>query len=795
MKTSHDGAQPSKSHTIKARELILSPHSRNRDHREKQPTHITSRWAQPKNHKENTMPSHADDILPGQRGAQRSDVCNGNFTLGHVSEDTNLNSSEKLPHQDNNANRDKDGVLKKVSAVQKVRDECKDSPSKDVFLFWANKVNNSRKETTFQKLLQKSSVTAGNSSPALLSQEKHNLAEENQTEKPQRKTRRDLFSDTKVFRHVDTHVLQVSQQLKSGHTRMSIKAIVPLITAKSQSKLEMVRAIWFWLCHNIEYDVDGFLGLSQKIHMPEQVLETGRAVCSGYAHLCQEMCREAGLSSVEVPGFSRGPCARGGRQCQQQKSSHMWNAVQLEGQWWLLDACWGAGTVDTESRLFVPRHDDFFFLTDPEHFIETHWPEDPAWQLLQPPISREDFEQRVFKTSEFFRLQLCLLSPNTSLLRTAHGEASVMLGSTHPTEFTYQLSKLQGTVTTEDVGSAHGMMTVTENSVTIKVIPPTKGLYDLMIFARHADSLDPYNWVCSYQILCLEPQNGEALPENPFHFWGLHQKVRDFGIEKSSYKGELLVAPQGTLLLTFWTSRPLLATYELVNKDLDSTLSQKCLAAQAEDKKLSCHVLCPFQGYYRLSMFVKDLGGTSFRNTANFLIRCLGPVNQNELFPLGLSMHCGSGISSSGCGLSNPSHSGPIITTKLGKCNITFHARDDRQLEQRQIQQHRVPPGEVYSLWRRGCVLLEPRTGILQEQSWVRFRVKVPKAQRVVVFVQEKTALQLNPSSVWEGEVLSGAAGMRVRLAASFSPHCSSMEVLLEFEVGRGPPASTGCSG
>ncbi|XP_065592050.1 kyphoscoliosis peptidase-like [Cyrtonyx montezumae] len=857
MKTSHDGAQPSKSHTIKARELILSPHSRNRDHHEKQPTHITSRWTHPKNHEENTMPSHADDILPGQRGAQRSDVCNGNFTLGHVSEDTNLISSEKHPHRDNNANRDKDGVLKKVSAVQKVRDERKESPSKGVFMFWANKVNNSRKETTFQKLLQKSPVTAGNSSPALLSRERLSLEEENQTEKLQRKTRRDLFSDTEVFRRVDTHVLQVSQQLKPGHTRTSIKAIVPLITAKSQNKLEMVRAIWFWLCHNIEYDVDGFLGLSQKIHMPEQVLETGRAVCSGYAHLCQEMCREAGLSSVEVPGFSRGPCARGGRQCQQQKSSHMWNAVQLEGQWWLLDACWGAGTVDTESRLFVPRHDDFFFLTDPEHFIETHWPEDPAWQLLQPPISREDFEQRVFKTSEFFRLQLCLLSPNTSLLKTAHGEASVMLGSTHPTEFTYQLSKLQGTATTEDVGSAHGMMTVSENSVTIKVIPPTKGLYDLMIFARHADAPDPYKWVCSYQILCPEPHNGEALPENPFRFWGLHQKVRDFGIEESSYKGELLVAPQGTLLLTFWTSRPLLATYELVNKDLDSTLSQKCLAAQAEDKKLSCHILCPFQGYYRLSMFVKDLGATSFRNTANFLIHCLGPVNQNELFPLGLSMHCGSGISSRGCGLSNPSHSDPIITTKLGKCNITFHARADVEvtaslskdklssteypLERYVLVTHvkskvsvcillpepgvfkvglfgrnrdrkefvhicdyvvrcfsepRWPPfPKVYSLWRRGCVLLEPRTGILQEQSWVRFRVKVPKAHRVVVFGQEKTALQLNPSSVWEGEVFSGAAGMRIQLAASFSLCCSSMEVLLEFEVGRGPPASMGCSG
>ncbi|XP_014822228.1 PREDICTED: kyphoscoliosis peptidase-like [Calidris pugnax] len=678
MKTSYDRGKSSKPQAIKSNEPIPSLHSTNGSHHEKQTTQSTLRQALPRNHGENVMPSRAENTLPGWREAHMSDVCNGNFSLGHISEEVGCKTSEKLPHQMTSVNRNKERVLKKVSTTEEVRDKPKDSPSRGLFTFWENKVNNSNTKNTFKKPLQKLSVTAGSCSPALLPKEGLSSLEEKQLAKnPRRKTRRDLFSDSKVFSHVDTHVLQVSQQLKSGHASFSVQAIVPLITAKSQSKLEMVRAIWFWLCHNIEYDVDGFLGLSQKIHMPEQVLQTGRAVCSGYAHLCREMCREAGLSCVEVPGFGRSLGSRGGRWCQQQKSSHMWNAVELEGQWWLLDACWGAGTVDAESRFFVPRHDDFFFLTDPEHFIETHWPEDPQWQLLQPPVLQEDFEQRVFKTSEFFRLQLSLLSPNTSLLKTAHGEVSVMLGSTHPTEFTYQLSKLQGTITGEDVSAVHGMMTVSENNMTIKVTPPTEGLFDLMIFARHADSQDPYNWVCSYHIQCLEPRNGEKLPENPFHFWGLHQKMRDFGIKESSHKGELLVAPQGTLLLTLQTSRPLLAMYELANKDLDAALSKKCLAAQAEEEKLSCHVLCPFEGYYRLSVFVKDLGGSTFRNTANFLIRCLRPVNQNELFPSGLSMHCGSGISSNSHGLSNPSHSSPIITTKLGKCNITFHAPAD----------------------------------------------------------------------------------------------------------------------
>lgn len=155
-------------------------------------------------------------MLPGWREAQMSDVCNGNFPLEHVSGEISCKTSEKLPHQVTNTNRNKEGVLEKVSTTQKVRDEPKDSPSKAVFTFWANKVNSS-KTTAFQKLLQKSSVSAGSCSPAILPVEGvSSLQEEKQATNPQRKTRRDLFSDSNVFSHVDTHVLHVSQQVGPG---------------------------------------------------------------------------------------------------------------------------------------------------------------------------------------------------------------------------------------------------------------------------------------------------------------------------------------------------------------------------------------------------------------------------------------------------------------------------------------------------------------------------------------------------------------------------------------------------
>lgn len=242
MKTSHDRGKSSKSHTAKANEPVLSPHSRNSSHHEKQPTRGPERWAHPRSHKENTMPPPAGDTVPGQRGAQTSDVCNGNLSLGHVPEEISPETPEKLPRRDTKRNRSKDGVLKNIAATQKVRDEPKVSPSRDIFLFWANKVNGSGQGAAFHKALQKSSMTPGSCSPALLPTEGPSSSEEEKpAENPQRKTRRDLFSDSKVFSHVDAHVLHVSQQVGPG-----VPQQVRVLTFSFYHKLWLVRAVARW---------------------------------------------------------------------------------------------------------------------------------------------------------------------------------------------------------------------------------------------------------------------------------------------------------------------------------------------------------------------------------------------------------------------------------------------------------------------------------------------------------------------------------------------------------------------
>lgn len=102
-----------------------------------------------------------------------------------------------------------------------------------------------------------------------------------------------------------------------------VETIVRNITRGARNELERLRAIWVWLCHNIggfnqntqhapgyfrtwgriyccqikktvvfvEYDVSGYLGLSEKLGSPEEVIAAGRGVCCSYSNLCSEMCR------------------------------------------------------------------------------------------------------------------------------------------------------------------------------------------------------------------------------------------------------------------------------------------------------------------------------------------------------------------------------------------------------------------------------------------------------------------------------------------------------------------------
>lgn len=67
------------------------------------------------------------------------------------------------------------------------------------------------------------------------------------------------------------------------------------------------------------------------------------------------VCREVGIQCEEVSGYSKGIGHWPGHRLADKPSDHMWNAVWVKEQWGLLDACWGAGTVNIDTKTFVKR--------------------------------------------------------------------------------------------------------------------------------------------------------------------------------------------------------------------------------------------------------------------------------------------------------------------------------------------------------------------------------------------------------------------------------------------------------
>lgn len=667
-----------------------------------------------------------------------------------------------------------------------------------------------------------------------------------------RRRRKDLFSSSEVFHRVDSHVIRAGAELKEKRVH-DVKTIAQSITQGARTELERLRAVWVWLCHNIEYDVSGFLGRSEKLSSLEEVIAAGRGVCCGYSNLCSEMCREVGIECQEVPGHSKGVGYRQGQSLREVKSDHLWNVVLLGGQWFLLDACWGAGRVDMEHESFVKRFDDFYFLTDPEEFIDSHFPDEERWQLLDSPIAIEEFERRVFKTSAFFTMGLRLIQPHHCHIVTDDGEANVSLGFSRPTTFTYELTPHQDLLHSglseqkESTKASFGLLTVSHRSMKLQLLPPASGSYDVKVFARPEAATTPLMWVCSFTVECPVPRAMEEIPENPFLSWGLQPNAAAQGVSGSSRGSEVVEVEQGSCEMVLKTSRPLMMLCELVHPELEAAVAKRCLATQIQADVLTCHVLCSLRGFYRLSVFVRDYEKTDakFYNIANFLLHCKGKVmGPEELFPPNLGTACGPGLRTSEFGFSKFSHTTGVVSTQQGKCNITFHNQQDLELHtvlSREdikpaglpLSRHlfctytdskvtvsaslpdvgvyrlgiyaRTTPGEdfnpmcdfvlrnscdqpgppfpcVYSAWRRGCVLFEPRSGLLEPLCWVRFRVRVPGAQRVSVVGETRTDLKLNKSRVWEGDVYTGSEVQQLKMAVS-SGETSDMAVMMTFDI------------
>lgn len=184
------------------------------------------------------------------------------------------------------------------------------------------------------------------------------------------------------FSAPDTHATFFPRSQVNSVAELSHELTSPFAT-----ETEKARAIFTWLHHNITYDVDAFFSGNLYPSTPDSTFRTGKGVCEGYAGLFKGLAEKAGLEVFVVSGHGKGfgyvpsgPDAA----VPKMDSNHAWNAVLMDGEWHLIDSCWGAGALmgSEYKKLFSPH----WFTSTPAEFGRRHFPTNTQFQLTEEPM-------------------------------------------------------------------------------------------------------------------------------------------------------------------------------------------------------------------------------------------------------------------------------------------------------------------------------------------------------------------------------------------------------------------------
>ncbi|KFP82691.1 Kyphoscoliosis peptidase, partial [Acanthisitta chloris] len=427
--------------------------------------------------------------------------------------------------------------------------------------------------------------------------------------------------DLQQLKKLDDYALKVD-------VKTSVEELVKALLKHARTDLEKVRAIWMWICHHIEYDVVGYHNKSQRSSEPRDVLRRGKSVCEGYAVLFEQMCSIAGIQCKKLSGHAKGYGYKIGKTFTGD-SDHAWNAVYLEGRWHLLDSTWGSGSVDDSFTKFTYRYNEFYFLTHPALFINNHFPDNSNWQLLKPTLTLKEFENNILHNSNFYNLGLLAAQPETPIIQTVNGKASVSVDCRGGMLFMF---KLKGR-------AEHGLMTLKKKGMKLDIYPQKTGSHQLEIFAKPSKSEDlddVYECVLKYIVECESVDESMCFPKD------LHQPVGPSwfserqGFLRPSHCEPIIHTNDGRCSLTFTLGRDIsvLATLHSDRSSLTEDVARRHIMQIHRGNQIELKIHLPHPGKFVLKIYAKkksDPGNYDY--VFNYLITCLNREVKWPPFP------------------------------------------------------------------------------------------------------------------------------------------------------------------
>ena len=432
---------------------------------------------------------------------------------------------------------------------------------------------------------------------------------------------------TGIEKQIDAHVLATPEEQTESVEKLSV-----YLTSRWEGDRNKAYAIFRWLSFNVAYDVDGFFGRTEKKTCDSaSVLRHRTSVCAGYANLFDALGKAAGLQVHTINGYAKGYGFEPGQQIKD--TNHAWNGVQVNGEWFICEPTWGAGYLGAD-LMFHRSPDVSMFLMDPEYAICSHYPSDEQWQLLEKPISKEEFEKLVVPSGRIHQMGVEILSHKESMYDIDDADHIEMMF------YSPSLKMLQGNLKDFSGREYEGrrwtqILPCGMNQVKLKAQFPAPGKYKLNLYVR--DEVTHTKWHSGIEYI-IQAKRGTERNRGGFPQLGSEFYEAGFSLDHPS---ENIVSDDGKACISLQNFNiqisHIVGQLDLVGEGKrlkkDFAGFSFCYSEKTESG-FRVMVHCPLAGEYTLKVFAKYYGeGKSDTFVCTYYINALAGVEPVPGFP------------------------------------------------------------------------------------------------------------------------------------------------------------------
>lgn len=199
-------------------------------------------------------------------------------------------------------------------------------------------------------------------------------------------------------------------------SQQSIQSVATYIVERERDPYLRAKALHDYVINHLTYDMDVLQTGQRPPQDARTVFATGKGVCEGYANLFTALAKSAGLEAAtvyckvrkdlapidDIPAWLRAQ-AMG-----YDWTLHAWNAIKINDQWQIVDTTWDDLDQGRSSTSYRAQ----YLMPAPEVMIVSHFPEQAAWQLINPALSESAFEGQPILKPRLFEENIKILRPS-----------------------------------------------------------------------------------------------------------------------------------------------------------------------------------------------------------------------------------------------------------------------------------------------------------------------------------------------------------------------------------------------